>query len=160
MKKFMYFGLFLMSSGSIFAQSPLEKGGLQINAGFGTSSWGTPVYAGLDYGLMENITIGGEVSYRSKTDNGFKYSALGIVANGNYHFNELLQIPSQWDLYGGANLGYYNWTSNITNSNYNSGLELGLQVGGRYFFNDKFGVNLELGGGGVSGGKIGVTYKL
>ena len=39
------------------AQAPLEEGGLQLNAGFGTSGWGTPVYVGLDYGIAPNFTL-------------------------------------------------------------------------------------------------------
>jgi hypothetical protein len=38
---------------------------------------------------------------------------------------------------------------------------IGAQVGGRYYFTDKFGVNVEIGGGNAfSGGKIGVSIKL
>jgi hypothetical protein len=40
-----------------------------------------------------------------------------------------------------------------------SGLGLGAQIGGRYFFKDNFGLNLEFGGGNaLSGGKFGITY--
>jgi outer membrane immunogenic protein len=40
-------------------------------------------------------------------------------------------------------------------------LGLGIQVGGRYYFNEKFGLNLEFGGGNyVSGGKFGISLKL
>jgi len=37
----------------------------------------------------------------------------------------------------------------------------GAQIGGRYYFTQKVGINLELGGGNAfSGGKIGLTFKL
>ncbi|OCB75172.1 outer membrane beta-barrel protein [Flavobacterium crassostreae] len=155
------------------AQAPLEEGGIQLNAGVGTSGWGTPVYLGLDYGIATNFTLGGELSYQSYNQNiGFgmgsselKSSILGIQANGNYHFNELLNIPSEWDFYAGANLNYFSWTTKMSGKTYDyndaDNFGIGLQVGGRYFFNDKFGVNVQLGGGNVvSGAKIGVTYKL
>jgi outer membrane immunogenic protein len=157
--------LCLVSIGS-FAQGTLEKGGLQLNAGLGTSGWGTPVYVGLDYGVGSDFTIGGELSYRSQSNNyyGSKYksSVIGIGANGNYHFNRILEMPSKWDLYAGLGLNYYIWS--YDNDNYkgsdNSNLGLGAQIGARYFFSDKFGLNLELGGGNAtSGGKIGITYK-
>ncbi|WP_366185107.1 hypothetical protein [Flavobacterium ovatum] len=51
----------------------------------------------------------------------------------------------------------------VLNKIYNGAenLGLGLQIGGRYFFTDRFGINLQFGGGNVtSGGKIGITYKL
>lgn len=42
-----------------------------------------------------------------------------------------------------------------------SGLELGAQVGGRYYFTDKFGLNMELGGSNsFSGGKFGISVRL
>ena len=151
------------------AQAPLEQGALQLNAGVGTSGWGVPLYVGLDYGIAENVTIGGELSYQSYNqnfDNGnAKSSILGIQANGNYHFNELLQMSSQWDLYAGASLNFFSWntTFNGSKGSYTepSGIQLGFQLGGRYFFNDNFAVNLQLGGGSVVGGvKAGITYKL
>ncbi|MGA9638233.1 outer membrane beta-barrel protein [Flavobacterium sp.] len=162
--------LALFTFGFANAQAPLEEGGLQLNAGIGTSGWGTPVYVGLDYGIATNFTLGGEVSYQSYNQNVYgtgdiKSTIIGIQANGNYHFNEVLNIPSEWDLYGGANLNYYSWTTKYNGEKYDyngaSNFGLGLQIGGRYFFNDNFGINLQLGGGNVvSGAKIGITYKL
>ena len=146
------------------AQAPLEEGGIQLNAGVGTSGWGTPVYVGLDFGVAKNWTVGGELSFQSYNTAGYKNSILGIQANGNYHFNEVLDIPSEWDFYAGANLNYYNWNSkyNGVSNNYSDedNFGIGLQGGGRYFFSDNFGVNLQVGGGNVvSGAKIGITYK-
>ena len=170
MKKIALF-LVLCAFGFTNAQAPLEEDGLQLNAGLGTSGWGTPVYVGLDYGIATNFTIGGELSYQSYNQNfgaavgEVKSSIFGIQANGNYHFNEILDISSEWDFYAGANLNYYSWSSKQNGSTYNydgaDNFGLGLQVGGRYFFNENFGVNLQLGGGNVvSGAKLGITYKL
>jgi len=85
-----------------------------------------------------------------------------VSANGNYHFNSLLDIPNNWDFYAGLNLGFYIWNSSDDYPGSNtSGLGLGAQVGGRYYFNDKLGVNLEFGGGNAfSGGKVGVSVRL
>ena len=162
-KNFLLLALFAF--GFANAQAPLEEGGLQLNAGIGTSGWGTPVYAGLDYGVARNFTLGGELSYQSYNTVGYKNNILGVQANGNYHFNELLNIPSEWDLYGGASLSYYSWSSKFNGSKVDydgaDDIGVGLQVGGRYFFNDKFGVNLQFGGSSaLSGGKVGITYKL
>lgn len=147
------------------AQAPLEKGKLQLNGGFGFSSWGSPVYVGADYGIHNMITLGSELSYQTYSYLGIKSTIIGIQFNGNYHFNEILDIPSEWDFYAGLNASYYNW--NVKDSNTNISFTedepfgISAQVGGRYFFNDKFGVNLEYGGGSVTnGGKIGITYKL
>ena len=73
-------------------------------------------------------------------------------------------MPSKFNFYAGASLTYYIWNYDDYNKNPhpdNTSLGLGLQVGGRYFFTDKFGINLELGGNtGTSGAKFGVTFKI
>ena len=164
-------GLAIFAFSFANAQAPLETGGIQLNAGFGSSNWGTPVYVGLDFGVAENFTLGAELSYQSYNQNAvgpydYKSTIYGIQVNGNYHFNELLNIPSKWDVYGGANINYYSWTTKydgvkVTNYSDSDDFGLGIQIGGRYFFTDNFGVNLQLGGGNVtSGAKIGITYKL
>jgi len=164
------------------AQYALPVGGKQLNAGVGFSSWGIPVYVGMDFGIHKDISIGGELSFRSRSDNfngnrgyydfndnkyrdyRFDYLVFGFAFNGNYHFNYLLKIPKEWDFYAGANVGVYfvsasSTYSTIPASSY-AGVGAGIQVGGRYYFNEKFGLNLEFGGGfPQSGGKFGITYK-
>lgn len=140
------------------AQSPVGKGGKQINFGTGISSWGVPLYFGMDFGVHQDITAGFVVSARSHPD----VLVLGFAGVGNYHFNRILEIPREWDLYAGLSLGFFvwNWDSKYIGSK-NSPLGLDLQVGGRYFWSDRWGVNLELGGGSaMSGGRIGLTRKL
>jgi len=167
MKIISLFMLLLLTSVFGYSQAPISKGQLQINAGLGFSGWGVPIYGGVDYGVHPDITIGGELSFRRYNESYFrhdyKHNIIGIVAKGNYHFNSLLKIPNNFDLYGGANLGFYIW--NTSDSDYNgsgaSELGLGIQIGGRYYFNDKIGINLEFGGAStVSGGKIGVSFIL
>ena len=112
------------------------------------------------------MTIGAELSYRNYNENWqnnyYDHNIVGVSGNANYHFNTLFNIPSRWDLYAGANVGFYFWTSpNEYNGSHNSGLGIGGQIGGRYYFTNKLGVNLEFGGGNAfSGGKIGLTFVL
>lgn len=162
MKKISVVLILLVSAVAIFAQSPIAKGQAQINAGIGLSSWGLPLYGGVDYGIHEKISVGGEISFRSYSTGGYKHSIIGISANGNYHFGELLEVPSEWDLYGGLNLGFYIWNSPSEYSgSQSSSLGLGAQVGARYYFTEKFAANLEFGGGNAfSGGKLGISIKL
>ena len=165
MKKLILLIAFGFITNGVMAQSPLEEGGVQLNAGVGTSGWGIPVYFGLDYGIAKDFTLGGQISFQSDdyNDNNMNYdsSAIGIGGNGNYHFNSLLHIPSKFDFYAGASLTYYIWNYDNNNHPDNTSLGLGLQVGGRYFFTDNFGINLELGGNtGTSGAKVGVTFKI
>lgn len=166
MKKQLLILSFLLFSSLIYAQSPIAKGESQINAGLGLSSWGVPVYIGFDHGVHPDITVGGELSYRSYSDKyanvNYDHSVIGISGNGNYHFNRVLEIPKNWDFYAGLNLGFYIWNSpSDYQGSHSSELGLGAQVGGRYYFSDKIGLNLEFGGGNAfSGGKIGLTFKL
>lgn len=138
----------ILISSVIFAQSPIAKGESQINAGVGLSSWGIPVYVGFDYGVHPDITVGGELSFRSFNDKfanvRYNHSVIGVSGNGNYHFNKILEISRKWDFYAGLNLGFYIWNSpdNYAGS-HTSGLGLGGQIGGRYFFTNKVGINLE-----------------
>jgi outer membrane immunogenic protein len=164
-KKLILIIAFGFISNGVFAQSPLEEGRIQLNAGLGTSGWGIPVYFGLDYGIAKDFTLGGQISFQSDdyTDNNYNYnqSSIAIGANGNYHFNTVMNIPSKFDFYAGANLTCFIWNYDTNNHPDNTSVGLGLQVGGRYFFTDKFGINLEFGGGtATSGAKVGVTFKI
>jgi len=157
--------LFIFSVFTVEAQVPLGKGGAQLNAGFGFSDWGVPIYVGADFGVGKDFTLGIEGSFRSYSDywagGSYSHTIFGFLGNANYHFNTIMSIPSNWDFYAGLNLGFYAWSSSAGyHGSGSSGLGLGLQVGGRYFFTDKFGINLEFeGGNSISGGKIGITYR-
>jgi hypothetical protein len=168
MKKWFYlasFGLLLMSKTAL-GQNPLPVGKSQLNFGVGLSGWGIPVYVGLDYGVHRDITVGGEFSYRSYREywrnDYYSHNIVGLSANGNYHFNTILDIPEKWDFYAGLNLGFYVWSSPAYyGGSHSSGLGLGGQIGGRYNVSRKLGLNLEFGGGNAfTGGKFGLTLKL
>lgn len=149
-----------------------------FNAGLGLSNWGIPIYASYDVNVAQDINVGGGISFRSKTDN-WKYgphrgkhrhTLIGISGLGYYYFNRILEIDPDFDFYGGASLGFVIWNTNSTSdSDYTddydgsgtSGLDLSLLIGGRYYFKDNLGVNLELGGGNqLFGTKVGLTWKL
>ena len=153
-----------ISTIAVNAQSPLAKGGKQLNLGVGFSGWGIPIYGGMDFGVGKDITVGFEGSFRSYNQKfvgtSYRSTIIGISGNGNYHFNTLLEIPSIWDVYAGLNVGFYFWSvaSDYPGSGA-SGLGLGAQVGARYFLKHNLALNLELGGGNAfSGGKFGITY--
>jgi outer membrane immunogenic protein len=164
-KTFLTIGMLLLI-GVIFAQGKINKGQKQLNAGFGFSNRGLPIYVGFDYGISPDVSLGAEFSYRSYNENivvsKYNHSVIGFLGNANYHFNSVLKIPSPWDLYAGLNIGFISISSpNGYTGSYSSGLGLGAQFGGRYYFNKKLGINLEFGGGNqISGGKFGITLKL
>jgi len=156
MKKALLLLVLLIGAASVFAL-PLNVGQSQFNIGTGFSTWGMPIYMGVDYGVTPDITLGGEATLRFDKHG----SWVGIYGNGNYHFVNLLNMPSNTDFYAGLCLGFDVWLPDDGHENaHNSGLGLGVQVGGRYYFNDRLGLNLEFGGGFVSGGKIGISCKL
>lgn len=164
MKKIsLVFVLSFIAFAASLAQGTLGKGGKQLNAGVGFSGYGVPVYIGADFGVHESITIGPRVSHRTwnRSFTGFKYKQnLTVISfNGNYHFNQLLDLDSPWDLYAGLTLGYYIWSGDEYVGAKASGIGFDAQIGARYFFSDRFGVNLEFGGGYASGGIFGITYK-
>jgi len=154
--------LSIISLLTVNAQNSTNRGNTQLNAGFGFSGWGIPIYVGLDFGVSHDITLGLQASFRSYHKNDYHHSIMGISGNGNYHFNRILDIPSNWDFYAGLNIGFYYWASP---SDYpedgSSYFGLGAQIGGRYFFSDSFGLNLEIGGNSAwnGGGKFGITYR-
>jgi len=168
-KALLVFALLFISS-LVFSQNPLPKGNTQLNVGVRLSRWGIPVYLGVDHGIHQDVTIGAELSYREykeKWNNkNFYYDCnhriTGFSGNANYHFNSLLNIQPKWDFYAGLNLGFYVWSSpSLYEGGHSSGLDLAGQIGGRYYFTDKVGLNLEFNGeNAFTGGKIGATIRL
>lgn len=162
MKKIFLVMVMMFALSTVFGSNALANGQSQFNAGVGFSSWGVPVYIGFDHGVHRNITLGGELSFQSYNNNNYDHSIIGISGNGNYHFNNVLDIPSNWDFYAGLGIGFYIWNSpDDYDGSHTSGLGISGQIGGRYYFSEKFGVNLEFGGGNAfSGGKFGISMKL
>ncbi len=166
MKKSFLLIVFILAGKLLIAADPLSKGENQLNIGVGLSSWGIPVYIGFDHGMLRNLTLGGEISFRSYNEKissaRYRHSVVGIAGNGNYHLDDLLNLPDEWNVYAGLNLGFYIYNSP---TNYvgpqNSGLGFGAQAGARYYFSRRIGANLEFGGGNAfGGGKLGITVKL
>lgn len=144
------FGIILVSSG-LFAQegeAPLSKGDMQINFGLGFSNWGLPVYGSLDIAVHDDVTIGPEISVIF--DSNVVY--FGAVARGDYHFNRIIGIPPEWDFYAGGSLGF--------RAGHDFNALFGVQVGGRWYWDERWALNVELGGGSFFGGHIGVSFKL
>lgn len=159
-----------MSSTYCFSQSLLMKEQVQCSTGFQFTSVGPVIYVGGDYTIYKTITVGGKLSYKENSQtvlrNKYSQSLLIISVNGNYHFNDLLNLPKKWNVYGGLGLGYYAWSDVKWNNRVgaddvgeSSRPVLDVQVGGRYYFTKYWAVNLELGGGTGSGVSIGVTFK-
>ncbi|WP_435133746.1 hypothetical protein [Formosa sp. A9] len=134
------FALFC-SAASVFGQARKE-----LNFGLVGVNYEIPVH--------KDITI----APGAGTSLDFDWLNLGVKAN--YYFDNLFGLTAPaWDVYGGANVGYAVY---MGNGHDDSDLDFGLQIGGRWFWNDKWGVYLEFAGGNVSGLSpgLGVTMKL
>lgn len=149
MKKFLVFSILILVCSLIWAQSgqaPLSKGEKQLNFGLGFSSYGLPTYIGVDFAVHHDVTVGPVV--KLVIDDNIGFGALGRV---DYHWNRLLDIPSNWDFYSGASVGFI--------SGDNVDLDLGLQAGGRWYWSEQWRLNLEIGGGTGYSDAIGLSYK-
>lgn len=106
--------------------------------------------ANYEFPLGKNISI----APFAATDWDFEWLTLG--AKGNFYFDNLLNLPAAWDVYGGANIGFGIGIGN----NAESDLNLGAHAGGRWFWSDNWGVYAEFSGGsnGAIPG-IGLTWK-
>ncbi len=149
MLKIKFVGIIIFLSAGLYAQSfraPLSKGDRQLNMGLGFNTDGFPIYGGVDFAVHDEVTIGPQVNLVLDDD-----ASISFAFRGDYHFNRLLEITKDWDVYAGANAGIGIGTDDA--------LELGLQVGGRYYWDNKWGINLEFGGGTNFSTKLGVSMK-
>jgi len=71
---------------------------------------------------------------------------FGVFGRLNFHLQDPLGLPSQWDIYPGVDLGLLG----------KSGTYFGAHLGVRYFFNNNVGVYLEAG----NNGSLGVSFNL
>ncbi len=160
MKRFIV--LVLIMASSFTSAQVIGKGGMQANAGLCFSSIGVPIYAGVEYGISEEMTLGGFLGFTSSEGYGYRLNWFGFGGILNYHLNHLLQLPDVVDVYGGATLYYerYSYSFHTIRDPYSSGPALTIQLGGRYFFTKNIAGNLELaaGTGNFMGAKIGATY--
>ncbi|MEP0366062.1 MAG: outer membrane beta-barrel protein [Cyclobacteriaceae bacterium] len=115
-----------------------------------------PVGASFEYGIKDEISVGGYLGFTSSEFFNNKYSYTIIGLRGSYHY-DLLGNP-KIDTYGGVMLGYYilsvdNSAVTTANSVYYGGF-----IGGRYAFSDNMGAFAEIGYG-VSILQLGANLK-
>ena len=117
----------------------------------------------LNFGLIGanyEIPVHRDVTIAPGAATNFDLDWLTLFVRGNYYFDNLFKIEDDaWDVYGGAAAGFAIYNGD---NDKDSDLDIGLHVGGRWFWNDKWGLYVEIGGGSTQGanGGIGVTVKL
>ena len=117
----------------------------------------------LNFGLIGanfEIPVHKDITIAPGASTNFDLNWITLYVRGNYYFDNLFKITNEsWDVYGGLGAGYSIYNGDKDKS---SDLDLGLHAGGRWFWNDKWGIYLEIGGGSTQGatGGLGLTVKL
>ena len=111
-------------------------------------------------GVSYDIPLGTNFAIAPTAGTNLNLDWLTVGVKANFYFDNIFGLPEAFDFYAGGNAGYAIWIGGSGNGS--SDLDLGLQVGGRWFWNEKFGLYLELGGGHTSGGTggLGITMKM
>jgi hypothetical protein len=142
-------------------------GSLDINAGIGLGSnltgTGLPVGLSVEYGLNEEISIGGYAGYASTKENfgsgEWKYTNFIIGARGSYH----KELVDNINTYGGIMLGYNmadaEWSGPGNAQASVGGFTYAGFVGARYHFSEKLGLFGEVGYG-IAFLQTGLTIRM
>ncbi len=165
MKKIVIVLVLCLLATSLVSAAPKRKaaplnaflmGDLTVTPQIGLTSGYTPVGANVEYGLTDNIGIGGTAMF---------WFASGVTViipslEAAYHFTQL--DVENLDVSAGGGLGYAIYSSEWGSGT--SSIYPFLLLNGRYYFSPKLAANfrLDVGFGDYSGSvaMIGVTLKL
>lgn len=130
------FVLFLWGQLS-FAQAWEGKGDQKFQAGISGFGYGQGIAVTYDYGLSDVISLGaGANFYFSDYKEDRKTFIFGRL---NFHLQDALNLPREWDIYPGIDVGN----------------GFGAHIGARYFFSNNLGAFLEVG----NNGSIGLSFN-
>lgn len=139
--------VFAFGTQSAQAQAWNGKGDQKIQVGFNGWGYGTGITGTYDYGLGKIVSIGaGANFFFDHNNNKYADDDFGVFGRVNFHLQDPLGLPSQWDIYPGVDLGLLG----------NSGTYFGAHLGVRYFFNKNIGIYGEFG----NNGSLGVSFNL
>ncbi len=128
----------LMTSNLFFSQAFSGVGDNKLQVGLNGYGGGQGVKFTYDLGVTDIFSLGaGADFYVSANDDKKKFFLYG---RGNLHLNQLIDLPSEFDIYPGVSLGVSG-----------SGFDFGGHVGFRYFFTNKLGAFVEIGNRGALG---------
>ncbi|WOC52201.1 hypothetical protein BPO_1554 [Bergeyella porcorum] len=144
MKKLILAFSMLFAVGTASAQAWNGKGDQKVQVGLNGWGYGTGITGSYDYGLGKIVSVGAgaNVYFDGYKDNN-KDNNFFVFGRVGFHLQEPLNLPSQWDIYPGVNLG-------LLGSDFGIGAHLGV----RYFFNNKVGIYGEFGNNGSLGVSI------
>ena len=111
------------------AQAWDGEGDIKVYAGYANVGGRSGIELGSDYALSDFVSVGGQLTYVNVKDNDEgrdrAFMGYGFSLTGNYHWAEVLKLPSVLDIYSGASVGLRT---------------AGLQAGVRYNFSETFGL--------------------
>lgn len=124
---------------------------------FGQAS-GPAVSAVFEHKMSDELSVGVELMHSTSKfstldfsgEYGYKYSNNTIFGRASYHNHDLID-DERVDLYGGGRLGYNKFSISAFGPGASATLGktsyivAGAFTGGRFWFNEKFGANLEAG---------------
>lgn len=132
------FGVSMMN-----AQAFQGSGDKKLQVGFAPYGHGTGLTGTFDFGVHQNFSLGfGGEFYFSDHDH---HDDFYIFGRANAHLGNLLNMPSNMDLYPGIDLG-------LLGDDFGFGGHLGF----RYFFQNNLGIYIEVG----SRGSLGLSFNL
>ena len=122
-------GCLLCVPHSVQAQAWDGEGDIKVYAGYANVGGRSGIELGSDYALSDFVSVGGQLTYVNVKDydEGRDRAFMGydFSLTGNYHWAEVLKLPSVLDIYTGASVGLRTG---------------GLQAGVRYNFGETIGV--------------------
>jgi outer membrane immunogenic protein len=187
MKKLLLIGLFFLTilTGSVSAQ---EKYGKTLNLGAGFGYYGyiggvsPALNVNFEFDVVKNFTLAPFVSlYSYRSDSYYYYdpiygnnyyhyheTVIPVGAKGYYYFDDLLNLPKQFDVYAAASVGFNIRIRNWDNGYYgdrgyhgpgygSSFLYTDAHAGGEYHFNKGIGFYVDLSTGLST---VGVAFHL
>jgi hypothetical protein len=132
---------------------------LFLDFGFTTGLGFAPVSVGGNFMVLDFLSVGAEFGMRMESSKIYYSFAVGnqkfkrmggdFITRGDYHFNDLLDLPSEFDVFAGIDIGFaffgdYKYNDYVWNTN-NFYFLAGPHVGGKWFFSEKFGLHLITG---------------
>lgn len=171
MKKAIVFviALALLSGLAVSGTKEFYKGSFTLTPQAGINKWTIPFGLNAEYALTPNIGLGGTAMVWMWSDEWVSETIIALSAEALYHFTGLK--AKSLDVFAGLALGYaiYSYSLEMQGFDFGgsggSGLDLGVVLGGRYFFSPKLAVCLRLvssfiGNWAGFGGQLGLTLRL
>ncbi|MFZ1684487.1 MAG: outer membrane beta-barrel protein [Candidatus Zixiibacteriota bacterium] len=162
MKKVVYLICIMALSASIVSAAAFEKGKTYVGPTIGLAWKGFGIGISGDHAIDKNWGIGGEVSYTGfsekysagATNYKWKYTFIGVLAAGSYHF--IVKTNPKLDPYLKAGLGYFHWSGsysdnsgnsykNLYSAGYSSGVGFTGAGGLRYWLKPKMAGRVQVG---------------